>query len=161
MPAGGLWSAAALLPLLSASRSPPNPTRNFSTYFHSRYDPITPRQPLHPSRLPRIRSNPRLSFEQSLNISIIFLTICRTSATIPHVSLAKQLHPFAISSILFPGSVLRDLCVKIPLQHFLAIPRCTLTLFTLLQKERNPNFFIFKSLRTLQKRVFRQLPYNQ
>ena len=39
--------------------------------------------------------------------------------------------------------------------------RCTLTLFILLQKERNPNFFIFKSLRTLQKRVFRQLLYNQ
>ena len=153
-------SAAAF----SASRSPPNPVRNFSTHFHSRNDPITPRQPLHPSQLPRIRSNPRPSFEQSLNISIILLTIRRKSATIPYVSPAKQLHPFTISSILIPGSVLRylcDLCVKIPLQHFLAIPRCTLTLFTLLQKERKPNFFIFRSLRTLQKRVFRQLPYNQ
>jgi len=65
-------------------------TLQLSTIFHSRNDPITLRQPLHPSQLPRTRSNPRPPFEQSLNISIIFLTTRQKPATIPHVSLAPQ-----------------------------------------------------------------------
>ena len=60
--------------------------------------------------------------------------------------------PFSVTSVI---SVLKS-----P-SNTSSLHRCALTLFTLSHKERKTNFFIFKSLCTLQKRVFRQLLYNQ
>src|SRR5579863_6720700 len=55
---GFVWSAAALLPLSQRLALSSKQVSNFSTYFHSHNNPVTPRQPLHPSRLPPLAFEP-------------------------------------------------------------------------------------------------------
>ena len=94
-----MWSAAALLPLFPIGLRIAASAPNFSTNFHNRNNPITPRQTLDPSALPHPRSNPPFSFEQSLQILIIFLTIHCDPAIILHVSLARYLPPQSLSPL--------------------------------------------------------------
>jgi hypothetical protein len=97
------------------------------------------------------------------------LTIHRKSASILYVSPAKRLHPFTISSILVPGSVLRApraLCVNPPSNTSSlssAAPSifslfCTKSAiltssfsnpYALFKKERFANFFTINHFRTL------------